>query len=231
MLLSSPIAYARAAAQTDSNGLTDSNSIIFANAGLNNFHRQMVKRGIDASQLQESYRDANSNVGTYLYPADMLTLKTISLNYSDTVAQNYKIAEQVDIANLPNLVSFEWLRTNADPSNPQFDDRGDWYEIFPTPTAAHNLSQLIRLFYYLKPTQYSTTSDAVVYPEDLDESILGSYIAARYLYSLRDADSLLAGDKLMAEYQRQVDEYIESLSKGSQQPIQSTGLQLTGFEF
>lgn len=231
MQLSSPIAYARAAAQTDSNGLTDTNAIIFANAGLNNFHRQMVKKGVDASQLQESYRNGIADTGTYLYPTDMLFLKAIELNYNDTSATNYRTASQIDVSNLSDAYSFSWLRVNADPNWPQFDDRGDWYEIFPTPTSAHNLTQLMRIFYYLKPTQYSSTSDTVVYPENLDESILGSYIAARYLYSLKDAGSLLAGDKLMSEYQKQVDEYMNTLARGTQQPIQATTLQIDGFQF
>lgn len=231
MLLSAPIAYARAQAQTDSNGLTDANAIIFANAGLNNFHRQLIQSGVDASQLQETYRDATVNVGTYLYPDDMLALKTISLNYVNTTQADYKIAEQVDVANLPNNISFEWLRTNADPNRPQFDDRGDWYEIFPTPTSAHNLSQAIRLFYFLKPTQYTTTGDTVAYPENMDESILGLFMAARYLKSLRDPGSLATANEFLAEYQRQVQDYISTLSRGSQQPITAVPIQLSGWEF
>src|SRR4051812_22834023 len=121
MLLSAPIAFARAAAQTDSNGLTDANGIIFANAGLNNFHRQMIKKGVDASQLQESYRDGAVNTGTYLYPTDMLFLKAIELNYANTSASDYKTAKQVDVANLINGMSFSYLRENADPYAPQFD--------------------------------------------------------------------------------------------------------------
>lgn len=230
MLLSAPIAFARAAAQTDSNGLTDANAIIFGNAGLNNFHRQMVKKGVDASQIQESYTNGASGTGTYLYPADMLFLKAIELNYTDTQPGNYRTAQQVDVANLATAYSFSWLRQNADTQNPQFDDRGDWYEIFPTPTT-QNISQLIRIFYYLKPTQFTATSDTVSYPENMDETILGSYIAARYLYSLKDSGSLLAGDKQMAEYQKQVDDYIGTLNRGTQQPIQATTLQITGYEF
>jgi hypothetical protein len=230
MLLSTVLAFARAQAQTDSNGLTDTNAIIFGNEALSDFHRQLIKAGVDASQLQEAYRDGTANVGTYLYPTDMLFLKAIELNYANTNAQDYKTAEQVDVSNLPSG-SFSWLRQNADPMTPQFDDRGDWYEIFPTPTAAHNVSQIIRIFYYLKPTQYTSVGDTVAYPENMDEAILGWRIAANYLYSLRGANNIVTGDAFNAKYQERVKEYIATLSRGTQQPIQATPIQITGFEF
>jgi len=227
MILSTILAFARAQAQTDSNGLTDANGIIFANEGLEDFHRKLVTAGVDASQLQETYRDGTANTGTYLYPTDMIFLKAIELNYGDTSAQNYKVASQVDVANLATG-SFGWLRTNADPSTPKFDDRGDWYEIFPTPTSAHNLSRLIRIFYYLKPTQYAATSDTVAYPENLDQAILGWRIAAMYLYSL---NKMIEGDAFNLKYEQRVRDYISTLSRGVQSPIQATPLQITGYEF
>lgn len=231
MLLSTPIAFARAQSQTDSNGLTDANAIIFANEVLEDFHRRLVNAGVDASQLQEAYRDGTVNTGTYLYPTDMLFLKTISLNYTDTDPSNYRVARQVDISNLAGDTSFNWLRENGDPNNPQFDDRGDWYEIFPTPTSAHNVSQMIRLFYYLKPTQYTSTENTVAYPENLDQAILGWRIAASYLYSLGDPNKLLQADKFNAKYEERVKQYIGTLARGSQQPIQATPLQISGWEF
>lgn len=226
--LANVLTYARAQAQTDSNGLTDTNGIMFANEALVDFHRRLIVAGVDASQLQESYRDGTANQGTYLYPTDMFWLKTIELNYANTVGQDYKVATQLDVANIPGGKSFGWLRSNASPQIPYFDDRGDWYEIFPTPTAAHNVSQLIRIFYYLKPTEYTATSDTIAYPASIDYRILGWRIAANYLYSLEKTDQ---GDAFMSRYEERIKQLVATLSRGSQQPIQATGLGLTGFEF
>lgn len=230
MILSTVLSFARTQTLTDSNGLTDANGVVFANEALQDFHRRLVAKGVDASQLQESYTNGTVNTGTYLYPTDMLWLKTIALNYANSNAQDYKVATQVDVANIPGNKSFGWLRTNANPQDPYFDDRGDWYEIFPTPTSAHNVSQLIRIFYYLKPTEYTTVSDTVSYPENLDSTILGWRIAASYLYSL-GGDKIQVGDKFNVKYEERVQQYIATLSRGSQQPIQATPIQLTGFEF
>ena len=228
MILSTVLAFVRAQCQTDSNGLTNANGIIFANEALQDFHRKLVAKSVDASQLQESYTSATAGTGTYAYPTDMLFLKAIELNYTDTTADNYKQAQQVDVANLAGQPSFSWLRGNADKGSPQFDDRGDWFEIFPTPTSADNLSQLIRIFYFLKPTEYSSVSDTVVYPENLDTALLGWRISAMYYYSL---NKMLEGDAFNAKYEERVNQYISTLSRGVQQPLQATPLQITGWEF
>lgn len=232
MTLATIIAFARAQAQTDSNGLTDANAIIFANEALNDFHRRLVREGVDASQLQEAYRDGTAGTGTYLWPTDSLFNKAIELNYSNTTQQEYRRANQVDISNLPDgITSYDWLRVNADPNFPQFDDRGDWFEIFPTPTSSHNVSRMIKIFYYIKPTEYTLTSDTVAYPESMDTAILGWRMAASYLYSLGDPNKMAQGDAFNAKYEQRVKEYIATLARGSQQPLQATTIQLTGFEF
>lgn len=228
MTLATILAFSRAQALTDSNGLTDANGIVFANEALQDFHRRLVHSGVDASQLQEAYRDGAANTGTYLYPTDMLFLKAIELNYTDTNATNYITAEQVDVANLSGKKSFSWLRLNAARNNPQFDDRGDWYEIFPTPTSADNVSQMIRIFYYLKPTEYTSTANTVSYPESLDTAILGWRIAASYQYSL---SNIKEGDAFNLKYEERIRQYIATLSRGSQQPIQASPIPLSGFEF
>ena len=230
MTLQTILNFARAQVQTDSNGLTDANGIIFANEALQDFHRKLVAKGVDASQLQESYTDAIAGQGTYLYPADMMFLKAIELNYTDTAANNYQLAHQVDVSNLSGGSSFSWLRGNANKNTPKFDDRGDWFEIFPTPSVSDNLSQLIRIFYFLKPTEYTATSDTVIYPESLDTAILGWRIAAMYLYSLGSA-RIPDGDKFNLKYEERVQQYISTLSRGIQTPIQATPLQIDGFEF
>ncbi len=232
--LSTVLGFARAQAQTDSNGLTDANGIIFANEALVDFHRKLVNKGVDASQLQEAYATAtvptSGNGSTFLYPTDMLALKTIEVNYMDTTAQNYVRAEQVDAANLPGGNSFSYLRQYARADNPQFDDRGDWYEVFPAFISGNNLTNAIRLFYYLKPTEYVSTSDTIAYPESQDYRILGWRIAADYLYSILKLDE---GDKFNAKYTERVTEYCATLGRGSSQPIQAVPLNIgnSGWNF
>ena len=227
MVLSTPVVFARTVAQTDINGLTNASAIIFANEALEDFHRRLITGGVDASQLQEAYRSGTVNVGTYLYPADMIFLKAIQLNYANTDAQDYKTALQVDASNLAES-SLGWLRTNGNSASPQFDDRGDWFEIFPTPTSAHNLTNLIRIIYYLQPTLYAAVGDTMAYPEDLDAAILGFRIAASYKRSLLDFNTAAGFD---AEYEKRVIDYIATLARGVQQPLQATPLQISGFEF
>ena len=227
MLVSDVLAFARAQTQTDANGLTSGNGLIFANEANADFHRRLVTGGVDASQLQEAYRDGTVNQGTYLYPTDMLFLKAIELNYANSSAMDYKTASQVDVANLP-VGSFSQLRVEADPTLPMFDDRGDWYEIFPTPTSAHNVSQMIRIFYYLKPTEYTAVGNSVAYPENMDTTILGWRIAGNYLLSLGKLDE---GNAFLLRYEERVKQYIATLARGTQQPIQATPLQITGWQF
>lgn len=225
--LSNVISFSRAQSQTDSNGLNDTNAITFANEALVDFHRRLVDKGVDASQLQEAYMDGTMGQGTYLYPTDMLFLKAIELNYGGTDATGYKTAQQVDVSNLPTG-SFSFLRENANPYSPQFDDRGDWFEIFPTPQGSVNLDQLIRIFYFLKPTEYTSTTDTIAYPESQDIRILGYKIAADYKRSIGDFVSAEAFD---AKYDERVRQYISTLGRGTQQPIEATTIQVTGWEF
>jgi len=201
--------------------------LIFANEAQSDFHLDLIDNGIDASQVQESFRDGTVDTGTYLYPTDMFFLKTIELNYADTNEQNYKRARQVDVANLQGNMSFGWLRKNANASRPQFDDRGDWYEIFPTPNSSDNVSELIRIFYFLKPTDYTAVGDTVTYPVDLDFRILGWRIVALYLDSLE----IGKGDRANAMYESKMKKIVGTLGRGSQQPIQAKRLGITGFEF
>ena len=221
--LANALTFARAQAQTDSNGLTDTNGIVFANSRLVDFHRQLVANGVDASQLQEAYCDAivpsAGNGTTLAYPTDCLALKTIEVNYLDTNAQNYIRAEQVDVANISGQNSFSYLRQYASTQAPLFDDRGDWYEIFPAFVSGNNITQAIRLFYYLKPTEYTATSDTIAYPESQDYRILGWGICADYYYSLNKFEE---GKVFEQKYQERVAQYTTTLGRGSQQPIQAT---------
>lgn len=233
--LSNVLTFARTQAQTDSNGLTDTNGIVFANEALTDFRRRLVAHSIDAAQIQEAYCDgtipSSGNGSTFLYPTDMLLLKAIEVNFSDTNAANYIRASQVDHSNLPAGTSFSWLRVNGSTRTPQFADNGDWYEIFPTFASGTNTSQAIRLIYFQKPTEFTSTSDTIVYPESQDYRILGWRVAADYLLSLRNTESLTAAKEFETRYEERVKDLIDTLGKGSQQPLQATPLQVTGWEF
>lgn len=215
--VSNLLTFARAQAQTDSNGLTDTNGLIFANSRLVDFHRQLVDKGVDASQLQESYATLSAptsgNGLTATYPTDALALKTIELNFQDTNPQNYIRAEQVDVANLSGQNSFSYLRAYASTTSPQFDDRGDWFEVFPAQACT------ARIFYYLKPTEYTSTSDTIAYPESQDYRVLGWGVCADYYYSLNKFEEGVAFEQ---KYQSGLDKYITTLGRGSSQPIQAT---------
>lgn len=226
--LTTALTFSRAQVQTDANGLTNTNGIVFANEALLDFRRRLIDNGIDAAQLQESYRDFVAAQGTYAYPTDMFWLKTIELNYANTNAQDYQPATQIDVANLPGGNSFGWLRNNADRNQPYFDDRGDWFEVFPTPTSSDNLSQAVRIFYFLEPTEYTAVTDTIAYPESLDYRILGWRICANFLRSLEKHDS---ADRFELKYAERIKQMIETLGRGSQQPLQAIPIGLTGWEF
>lgn len=224
--LSTVLAYSRAQAQTDSNGLTDANGIIFANEALVDFRRRLTTAGVDAAQLQESYETMSADVGTYLYPTNLAWLKAIELNYSDTSQQNYITAQQVDVSNLPNNTSFSWLRKNAPVTNPYFNDMGDWFEIFPTPISTN--AQGIRIWYFLEPTEYTAVANDIAYPESLDYRILGWRVAANYYYALNKFDE---GDRFYQKYEERVTQLIQTLGAGTQQPLQAIPIQETGWNF
>ncbi len=75
------------------------------------------------------------------------------------------------------------------------------------------------------------TSDTVAYPESLDAAILGWRIAASYLYSLRTTESVSTGDKFNAKYEERVKEYVATLARGVQTPLQAKPIPIDGFEF
>ena len=226
--LSNVLEFARAQAQTDINGLTDAKGIIFANEALRDFHRRLTDKGVDASQLQESYTSGVAGQGTYLYPTNAIFLKTIELNYTNSNGADYITATQVDVSNIPGNQSFSQLRVNAPTNAPYWDDRGDWFEIFPTPTGGGNLTNMMRIFYYLRPTEYTSVADTIAYPESLDFTILGWRVVANYLMSLGKGQE---ANLFYMKYEERVKQYTETLSRGSQQPIQATPLQISGWQF
>ena len=224
--LSTVLSFSRAQCQTDINGLTDANGIIFANEALVDFRRRLTTAGVDAAQLQEAYEDMSTDQGTYLYPSDMAWLKAIELNYGDTTQQNYITAEQIDVSNVPNHASFSWLRVNATQQQPYFNDMGDWFEIFPTPTQAN--SQGMRIWYFLEPQEYTATSDNIAYPESLDNRILGWRISSSYYKSLGKFEESTFFDK---EYFDRTTQLISTLGQGTQQPLEAKPIQADGWNF
>lgn len=224
--VSTVLNFARAQTQSDSNGLTDTNGLIFANEALLDYRRRMLNAGLDASQIQEAYTDIVANTGTYAYPTDMFWLKTIEVNYTNTAQNGFLQADQVDVSNLPNKTSFGYLRANQPTSKPVFDDRGDWFEIFPTPI--NSVSGGIRIFYFLEPTEYTGTSDTISYPESLDYRVLGWRISSSYFKSLGKFDEANA---MEGEYEKHFTQIISTLGRGVQQPMQATPIPWTGWGF
>jgi len=166
----SAITYAQQLAQTDSNGIGSTLGIAFYNDALQTMTRDLINRGIDAAQTKESYTDLTvpSVAGypaTYAWPTDMYALKTVEVNWQDNTPQNYIQTTPMDVANIQNQ-SFSWLRANQPQSQPLLDNRGDTFEIFPTPTVTN--AQGIRIFYYLTPTEVTDVGQAINYPQTLD---------------------------------------------------------------
>ena len=221
------LVYARDLAQTDSNGIGDTVGLRMLNDGLQNFTRELIKRGIDAAQTQESYANLSaSNPNTYAWPSDMFSLKTLEIDFTGGGGDNFIQAERVDVANLQGTTSFDWLRNNQSTEHPLFDNRGDTYEIFPVPAGA--ITSGIRLFYFLTPTEYTAISDTISYPQSLDFRCLASRVAAIYAQSLEKFDLALA---LNTEYKTRIEDIIKILAPGSQQPIKPQKLKIDGWQF
>lgn len=222
--VSDVLTYARQLAQTDSNGITDALGLAFANDALQNITREMLNRNLDAAQTQESYTNlTTNNPNTYAWPSDMFALKTIEVNMTDQSASNYLPATAVEIANLQHM-SFDWLRINQAAASPLYDNRGDTFEIFPVPTASNNNG--IKIFYYLTPTEYGSTSANVVYPQSLDYRCMSARVASLYAASQGQLEMAQA---MNVEYEKRLQDIIRILAPSSQQPIQPERLRLTGW--
>ncbi len=222
----SAINYAQQLAQTDANGIGSVLGLGFYNDSLQTMTRDLLNKGIDAAQTQEAYRDlTTSNPNTYLWPPDMYALKTIEVNWSDTTAQNYLQALPVDVANIQGN-SFSWLRTNQSQSQPLFDNRGDQFEIFPTPLVGN--SQGIRIFYFLTPTEAVDVGQPIQYPQTLDYRALSAKIASLYYKSQNDVNMAQVYEQ---EYQDRIGKIIKILAPGTQQPISPTPLQISGWNY
>ena len=222
----SAITYAEQLAQTDSNGIGSVLGLAFYNDALHKMSRDLVNRGIDAAQTQESYTDLTTDSpNTYAWPSDMVKLKTIEVNWSGTAEDQYLQATPMDVANIQRY-SFSWLRKNQPQNKPLFDNRGDTFEIFPTPVAANTAG--IRIFYFLNPTDAADVGTAINYPQSLDYRALASLIASSYYK--RQNNQKMAG-MYEAEYEQYVNKIINILGPSSQQPITPTPLADAGWQY
>lgn len=222
----SAITYSQQLAQTDSNGIGSTLGLALYNDSLQTFHRDLVNRGIDASQTQEAYRDlTTSSPNTYLWPSDMYMLKTIEVNWQDTTEQNYLQAAPLDVANIQG-VSFSYLRSNQNQNTPLFDNRGDQFEIFPTPTVGNTNG--IRIFYYLTPTEAVDVGQPISYPLTLDYRAASCKMASLYYKTQNDTEMAAVYE---SEYKERIEKIIKILAPGTQQPITPQPLQITGWSY
>lgn len=225
--VSTAITYSRQKAQTDSNGISDTNGLAWANNGLVDITRDFIERGVDAAQTQEAYATvaaSDPQPGRFVWPSDMWMLKTIEADYTNAGGSAYIQAHKLDVSNLQGDTSWDFLRLNQASNNPQFTNHGDTGEIFPTPTG----SALVRIYYYLTPTEYATTSDTVNYPQSLDYRALGDKILKAYYQSQEKFD---IADKWEAEYAKKMNGAFNILGPQSKQPILPEKLRITGWEF
>lgn len=220
------ISYAQQLAQTDSNGIGSVLGLNLYNDALQTMTRDLVNRDIDAAQTQESYTSLTTNSpNTYAWPSNMFALKTIEVNYQDQTQQNYLQARPVDVANIQSR-SFDWLRANQPQSDPLFDNRGDTFEIFPTPIIGN--ANGIKIFYFLTPTEALDVGTAIQYPQTLDYRALSALIAARYYKTQNDINMAQVFEQ---EYTTRLGKIINILAPASQQPITPQRLAITGWSF
>lgn len=220
----SAITYTQQLAQTDSNGIGSVLGLALYNDARMEWTRDMLNKNMDAAQTQEAYRDLSTNSpNTYLWPDDMFALKTIEVNWSDTTEQNYLQAQSLDVANI-QYKSFSWLRANQGQTKPLFDNRGDQFEIFPTPTVGN--AQGIRIFYFLKPTDAVDVGEAIPYPQLLDPRTLSFKMASTYYRTQSDKDMAAEYE---TQYQQRMSKVIRIVEPGTQQPITPTPLAVTGW--
>lgn len=223
----SAITYAQQKAQTDVNGISSITGLAWANNGLLDITRDLIARGVDAAQVQESYATlspSDTQPGRFAWPSDMWALKTIEVDYSNVGGQNFIQAKKLDVANLQGSMSWDFLRLNQSSSTPQFTNHGDTGEIFPTPIG----STLVRIYYYLTPTEYTSVETGIGYPQTLDYRALGDKILIAYYQSLEKFD---IANQYEVSYAKKLNDSVSILGPQSKQPIQPEGLSITGWEF
>ncbi len=218
------ITYARQLSQTDSNGLSDTLGLAFANDAQNDVIRELTERNINAAKLTFPPASVlSAGTTSFSWPADLYLLKTIEVNYVDTNQRNYIQAENVEIANAQGQ-SFDQLRVNQPTTRPLFANYGNTWEIFPTPLTPAS----VKFVYFTLPTEYPDVGTAIPYPLTLDYRILGVKISELYKMSL---DEFTSAQSFDVEYKKRLNKIINILAPASQQPITAEVLHISGFEF
>ncbi len=223
------ITYARQKAQTDSNGISDTNGLAWANNGLIDITRDLIARGIDAAQTQEAYMTSSASdaqPGRFVWPSDMWALKTIEVDFTNTGGTNYIQADKLDVSNLQGQTSWDFIRVNQPTNSPLFTNHGDTGEIFPTPISGS--PALVRIYYYLTPSEYVAVTDTINYPQSLDYRALGDKILQGYYQSLEKFDVAM---QWAGEYGKKLNDAFNILGPQSKQPIKPEKLHITGLEF
>lgn len=219
------ITYARQQAQTDDAGIPSVLGLAFANDGLNDFHRELTARRINASGLTFPASSVLlANTTSFTWPANLYALKTIEINYTDTQQSNYLQAQAVDVSNLQGTTSFDYLRVNQPTTQPLFANYGATWEAFPTPLTNAN----VKFVQFNTPTEYPDVGTAIGYPLTLDYRILSFWIVKQYALSQEQFD---LADKAEQEYEKRVRKLIEILAPASQQPTRAEPIRLSGWQF
>lgn len=226
------IDYANTKIQGNAN-ISNADGLKFFNDANLNYHWDLIHREVDASEIQEAYRSVTvppaGQGSTFLYPDDMFALKKITVNYTDQTEQNFVACTDIKVSNTEENTSFEFLRQNQATDAPLFEDRGDWFELFPTFTSGNNLTNALRIFYFLSPAPYTSTSQALVYPENIDPVIHALRMVELYYDSIQQDDR---ADRFKTQANLRSDRVLVTLNRGEAGPIVtqlSTGL--NGYEF
>jgi hypothetical protein len=223
----SVIAYAQQLAQTDVNGISSALGLAFYNDALQDMTRDLINKGIDAAQVAESFTTLSSSdtlPGQFAWPTDMFALKTIEVDFTNSGGSNYIQATKLDVANLQNNTSFDYVRKNQSTSEPAFTNHGDTGEVFPTVTG----TCLVRILYYLVPTESTAVSDTVSYPQTLDYRMLSAKMNSLY-YKSQEKFEIAKGWE--EDYQIRLNKIGNILAPQSKQPILPEKLRITGWEY
>jgi hypothetical protein len=203
--------------------------LAWANNGLLDITRDLIVRGIDASQTQESYTTLSSSdaqPGRFAWPSDMYMLKTIEVDYTGSGGENYLQATKLDVANLQDRTSWDYVRVNQSTESPAFTNHGDTGEIFPTPQGTQSV--LVRIYYYLTPTEYTATSNTINYPQSLDYRALGDKILIAYQQSQDRFDIASSWEQ---QYMKKINDAINILGPQSKQPLRPEKLRMAGWNY
>lgn len=223
--VSNVITYAQQKAQTDSFGITSVLGLAWANDALIDMTRDLLVRNIDAAQVAESYATISASdvpPGRFAWPTDMFALKTITVNFTDSSQINFLQADKLDVSNIQGDTSFDFLRLNQPTSSPLFTNHGDTGEVFPTPTG----TAVVKIFYFLAPTEYTSIGDSLSYPQTLDYRALGDKVISSYYDSQTSPEM---AERFEQKYIKRIDDLIRILAPQSQQPTKPQKLRLTGW--